>query len=301
LIGARFWKRERNIFSYPIYAQAAYDNPREPAGRIVCANCHLQEKYVEITVPQSCFPDVVFSAVVKIPYDTSRPQLSWLGKKSFLNVGAVLILPDGFTLAPSARLSSSQIFKTQGLFILPYSRSKSNVLVLGPVFGDKNRQVLFPILSPSRVEGGRTEFLNYPVYVGGNRGRGQVYPDGGKSNNVAVTSLFKGVVVGLEEVTTESDIRLITFVLDTGLYCVQLIPVMLSVLVKLGAETFLDQFLTKDPNVGGFGQAELNIVFQEPLRIKLLVGFILSIALAQIFFVIKKKQFEEVQKGELNF
>ena len=27
--------------AFPIYAQQAYANPREPNGRIACANCHL--------------------------------------------------------------------------------------------------------------------------------------------------------------------------------------------------------------------------------------------------------------------
>lgn len=293
--------RTKNSFSYPIYAQTAYESPREAAGRIVCANCHLAEKFIEVELPQSCFPDMLFEAVVKIPYDVAVAQLSWMGKKSSLNVGAILILPEGFKLAPDVRLSDRLKLKTQGLFILPYSRSRPNILVLGPIVGDKNREVVFPILAPSRQEAGGISFLNYPVYAGGNRGRGQVYPDGGKSNNVVVTSLFKGIVAGLEKVTTESDVSLITFVSDTGVYGVQLVPAMLGVLVKLADEVVFDQFVTEDPNVGGFGQAEVNIVFEDTVRIKLLVAFLLSVAVAQICFVIKKKQFEEVQKTELNF
>lgn len=37
--------------AYPIYAQQGYENPREATGRIVCANCHLAQKPVEIEVP----------------------------------------------------------------------------------------------------------------------------------------------------------------------------------------------------------------------------------------------------------
>jgi len=33
--------------AYPIFAQQNYENPREPNGRIVCANCHLAQKPVE--------------------------------------------------------------------------------------------------------------------------------------------------------------------------------------------------------------------------------------------------------------
>jgi hypothetical protein len=56
-------------------------------------------------VPQAVFPDSVFKAVVKIPYDTSIQQVAGDGSRAGLNVGAVVILPDGFKLAPADRLS----------------------------------------------------------------------------------------------------------------------------------------------------------------------------------------------------
>ncbi|KAD4385162.1 hypothetical protein E3N88_25330 [Mikania micrantha] len=51
-------------------AAQGYENPREATGRIVCANCHLANKPVDIEVPQAVLPDTVFEAVVRIPYDT---------------------------------------------------------------------------------------------------------------------------------------------------------------------------------------------------------------------------------------
>ena len=66
--------------AYPIFAQQNYENPREANGRIVCANCHLAQKDVELEVPQSVLPDTVFEAVVKIPYDQQVKQV--LGSKS---------------------------------------------------------------------------------------------------------------------------------------------------------------------------------------------------------------------------
>ena len=56
-------------YAYPVFAQQAYENPREATGRIVCANCHLAQKPTEIEVPQAVLPDTVFEAVVGIPYD----------------------------------------------------------------------------------------------------------------------------------------------------------------------------------------------------------------------------------------
>ena len=86
--------------AYPIFAQQNYENPREATGRIVCANCHLASKPVDIEVPQAVLPDTVFEAVVKIPYDMQLKQVLANGKKGALNVGAVLILTAGFELAP---------------------------------------------------------------------------------------------------------------------------------------------------------------------------------------------------------
>jgi apocytochrome f len=94
-----------DVQAYPIYAQQAYENPREATGRIVCANCHLASKPVELEVPQAVLPDTVFEAVVKIPYDLSKQQVQGNGSRGPLNVGAVMVLPEGFKLAPKDRLS----------------------------------------------------------------------------------------------------------------------------------------------------------------------------------------------------
>jgi len=41
------------VQAYPIFAQQNYENPREATGRIVCANCHLAQKPVDLEVPQA--------------------------------------------------------------------------------------------------------------------------------------------------------------------------------------------------------------------------------------------------------
>ncbi len=55
--------------------------------------------------------------------------------------------------------------------------------MIGPVPGKKYSEIVFPILSPDPATKKDAHFLKYPIYVGGNRGRGQIYPDGSKSNN----------------------------------------------------------------------------------------------------------------------
>jgi hypothetical protein len=47
--------------------------------------------------------------------------------------------------------------------------------------------------------------------------------------------------------------------------------------------------ITNNPNVGGFGQAETEIVLQNPARVQGLIVFLGTIFLTQIFLVLKRK------------
>jgi apocytochrome f len=286
-------------YAYPVFAQNAYENPREATGRIVCANCHLAQKPVEIEVPQAVLPDTVFEAVVSVPYDTSIKQVTGNGKRGPLNVGAVLVLPEGFQLAPKDRLSDEIKAKTKGVFIQPYSKSKSNILVVGPISGDKNRQIVFPVLAPDPAQNKDVNFLNYPIFVGGNRGRGQVYPSGEKSNNTTVTSTVAGQITAMEPGEKGKTNVIVESV--SGGTVTQVIPAGLDISVKVNDVIKADQPLTLDPNVGGFGQTETEIILQNPNRVKGMIAFFFTVTIAQVLLVIKKKQFEKVQAAEMNF
>ena len=48
------------------------------------------------------------------------------------------------------------------------------------------------MLSPDPSTNKDVFFVKYPIYVGANRGRGQVYPTGEKTNN----NIFNAVVAG---------------------------------------------------------------------------------------------------------
>ena len=110
--------------AYPVFAQQNYENPREANGRIVCANCHLAQKPTEIEVPQAVLPNTVFEAVVQIPYEKQLQQVQGNGKKGDLNVGMVLILPEGFELAPADRIPEELKKKVGNIYYQPYSPEK---------------------------------------------------------------------------------------------------------------------------------------------------------------------------------
>ncbi|KAK8936558.1 Apocytochrome f [Platanthera zijinensis] len=171
-----------------------YENPREATWRIVFANCHLANKPVDIEVPQAVLPDTVFKAVIRISYDMQLKQVLANGKKGALNVGAVLILPEGFKLAPPDRISPEMKEKMGNLSFQCYRPNKRNIIVIGHVLGQKYSEIVFPILSTDLAKKKDIHFLKYPIYVGGNRGRGQIYPDGSKSNNTVYNATSSGIV-----------------------------------------------------------------------------------------------------------
>jgi len=285
--------------AFPIYAQQAYKNPREANGRIVCANCHLASKTVELEAPQSILPDQVFETTVKIPYDTSKKQILGSGKKGGLNVGAVLVLPEGFKLAPKDKLDAELKAKTSSVYITPYSPTLENILVVGPVQGEKNQEIHFPILAPNPETDKRVHFFKYPLYVGGNRGRGQVYPDGQKTNNNQYFSSTSGKITDIE--VNEKTGTKVTVQDANGNSVEQLLPAGLDLLVSKNDVVRVDQPLSVDPNVGGFGQTDKEIVLQNPARIYGFVAFAFVTMLTQTLLVVKKKQFEKVQAAEMNF
>ncbi|WP_013320396.1 cytochrome f [Gloeothece verrucosa] len=285
--------------AYPFWAQeTAPETPREATGRIVCANCHLAQKPAEIEIPQSVLPDTVFEAVVKIPYDHSVQQVLGDGSKGGLNVGAVLMLPDGFKIAPPDRIPEELQEKVGDLYFQTYKEGQDNVVIVGPLPGDQYEEIVFPILSPDPAKDKNIEFGKYSVHLGANRGRGQVYPTGQSSNN----NLFKASVAGTitDIVSLEEGGYEVTISGDNG-QAVEAIPAGPELIVSQGQQVAAGEALTNNPNVGGFGQKDTEVVLQSPTRITWLLVFLAAIMLAQILLVIKKKQVERVQAAEMNF
>jgi apocytochrome f len=285
-------------FAFPIYAQQAYENPREANGRIVCANCHLAQKPTEFEAPTSILPDTVFETIVKIPYDLTKKQILGNGQKGGLNVGAVVILPEGFKLAPKTRLEDSLKGKLKGLYITPYSATKENILVVGPISGEKYQEITFPILAPDPAKDKNVYFVKYPIYVGANRGRGQLYPTGEKTNNNVVNAALTGKIQEIKENSKDYEISILA---TSGENKIQNISKDLELVVKVNQLVEQDQPLTVNPNVGGFGQTETEIVLQDPNRIYGYIAFSISVIIAQSMLVFKKKQYEKVQIAELDF
>ena len=286
-------------WAYPFWAQQNYDSPREATGKIVCANCHLAKKLTQAEVPQSVLPDTVFTASVKIPYEEGLQEIGADGSDVGLQVGAVVMLPDGFTLAPQDRWTEEMKEETEGVYFSQYSDDQPNILLVGPIPGDQHQEVVFPLLSPDPATDSNIHFGKYQLHVGGNRGRGQVYPTGEKSNNAVYTAPASGSVAAIEDGDNGSSI--LTINTADGAAVTETIPVGPQLLVNVGDNVEAGAALTNDPNVGGFGQVDAEIVLQNPVRIYGLLAFFAAVALAQIMLVLKKRQIEKVQAAEGNF
>ncbi|KAG5589159.1 hypothetical protein H5410_039673 [Solanum commersonii] len=236
--------------AYPTFAQQSYENPREATGCIVCANCHLANKPVEIEVPQALLSDTVFEAVVRIPYDMHLKQVLANGKN------------------------------------------------MGPVPSKKYSEITFSILSPDPATKKDVHFEKYPISWR-ERGRVQIYPDGSKSKNAVYNATAAGIVSKIIRKDKGGYEITITDASD-GHQVVDIIPPRPELLVSEGESIKFDQPLTSNPNVGGFGQGDAKIVLQDPLRVQRLLFFLASVILAQIFLVLKKKEFDKVQLAEMN-
>jgi apocytochrome f len=285
--------------AYPFWAQQNYETPREPTGRIVCANCHLGAKPTEIEVPQSVLPDTVFKAVVKIPYDTNVQQVVSTGEKGPLNVGAVLVLPEGFKIAPEDRIPEEMKEEVGPSYLFQnYSETQDNIVLVGPLPGDQYQEIVFPILSPDPNTDKSIAFGKYSVHVGGNRGRGQVYPTGEKSNNAVFNSSAAGTITNIVPANGGYEVSIQT---DAGETVTDTIPAGPELIVSEGQTVAAGTALTSDPNVGGFGQKDVEVVLQNPNRVKGLLAFLGAVMVTQIMLVLKKKQVERVQAAEMTF
>ena len=286
-------------WAYPFWAQQNYDSPREATGKIVCANCHIAKKLTQAEVPQSVLPYSVFTASVKVPYEEGIKEIGADGSEVQLQVGAVVMLPDGFTLAPQDRWTDEIKEETEGVYFTQYSDEQPNILLVGPIPGDQNQEIVFPVLSPDPATDSNIHFGKYQIHVGGNRGRGQVYPTGEKSNNTVFTAPAEGKVASID--AGDNGASVVTIQAADGTSTSETIPVGPQLLVNVGDTVAAGDAITNDPNVGGFGQVDAEIVLQNPVRIYGLLAFFAAVAIAQIMLVLKKRQIEKVQAAEGNF
>merc|ERR1712050_792829 len=113
------------------------------------------------------------------------------------------------------------------------------------------------------------------------------------------TSSTRGTITDIRPVAKKGGFEVVIKTKD-GDSTTQIIPPGPDLVVSVGQTILADQQLTNNPNVGGFGQAETEIVLQNPIRVQGLMIFFAFTIIGQVFLVLKKKQFEKVQLAEMN-
>jgi len=278
--------------AYPIFAQQNYKEPRDPTGKIACANCHLASKEIDVRLPQEVLPDTIFKATVEVPAKyAKRMQPIADGSKATMNIGAIAIMPEGWKLAPKDRLPKALKKQMKGLAWAPYSKEKPNIVVAGPVPGERYETMTLPILAPDPNTQKDIYFDKVLMYFGGNRGRGQVYPEGNQSNNNQFFAKETGTISAIDGLN-------VTIQKADGTTRTQELLPGAQIVVEVGEQVQKDDPITTNPNVGGFGQAEKEVVLQDMNRVYAYCAISFSIFLSQLSFVLKKKQFEKVQLAE---
>eukprot|EP00440_Ansanella_granifera_P054121 gb/GFBE01058668.1/.p1 GENE.gb/GFBE01058668.1/~~gb/GFBE01058668.1/.p1 ORF type:complete len:440 (+),score=142.85 gb/GFBE01058668.1/:1-1320(+) len=278
--------------AYPIFAQQNYANPREYTGKLACANCHLAAKPIDVRLPQAVLPDTIFKTQIEVPAKYGkRKQPIADGSKQAMNVGAIAVMPEGWKLAPKDRLPKVLKKEMKGLAWSPYSKELPNIVVAGPVPGEIYETMVLPVLAPDPNTNDKVQFGKAVMYYGGNRGRGQVYPEGNQSNNNQFFAAASGTVTAIDGLK-------VSIQTASGETKVQELLPGADIVVSVGEQVSKDDPITTNPNVGGFGQEEKETILQDMNRVYAYCAIAFSIFIAQLTFVLKKKQFEKVQLAE---
>ena len=105
-------------------------------------------------------------------------------------------------------------------------------MLVGPIPGDEHQEIVFPVLSPDPATDSNIHFGKYQIHVGGNRGRGQVYPTGEKSNNTVYTAPASGTIASIEP--GDNGASVVSIKAADGSSVSETIPVGPEVLVRVG-------------------------------------------------------------------
>jgi apocytochrome f len=269
-------------YGFPAFAQQLYTFPIDPTGKVACYSCHLAEGPVRVSSPKSVFPGSTFDLLVEIPTIRGLEQIGPAGDLAALNVGGILVLPEGFQVAEDADRS---MFST-------YSAELPHVLVFGPEPVSRAATLVVNLRVPKDAT-----INTYSIIIAGNRGRGQLYPDGTPSNNSGIRSTVDGWITRIH--TTRDSSNMLCWAGGTEELYVSGLPAGVNLLRDnswtLGTKIVADGLLVSNPNAGGVGQAELALVVQSTTRIRYLGLLLFSVAGTQLALVLKKKQYERYQ------
>ncbi len=132
------------------------------------------------------------------------------------------------------------------------------------------------------------------LYLGANRGRGQIYPDGSLSNltlrKAEVSSICTGVTYLVKRYGS-----VVHLVHGSGVKLVHLLPGQ-AVEPVIGPRMLcqVDTLLGRTLNLGGFGLGEVALSIQSPDNLKRFLALMVLLQVTQLLLLNKKKQYERL-------
>ncbi len=204
----------------------------------------------------------------------SNAQLRSDGSVGPLQVGMVLVQGEGIRVGSEEWTS--------------WSSTLNSAAVLGPV-PSRSKAAQSVLLALDDVSVGTRS-----LYLGANRGRGQLYPDGSVSNlslrKAEVDSVCSGTTYLVKRYGT-----VVHLLHARGVRLVHLLPGQAAEPIigpRLLVQT--DSLIGRTLNLGGFGLGEVALSVQAPDNLKRFLGLMLLVQGTQLLLLNKKKQYERI-------
>lgn len=229
---------------------------------------------MELGLPQAVFPQTSFDVWCSVPTRRTNAQVRSDGTVGPLQVGRVLVFPPSGAITP-----------TEGWTIWPETPS---IWWNGPIRSQDHASEVMAFKTTESIPG------TYSVYLGANRGRGQIYPSGLASNLAPLRSPVDGVITGLTWQAKRYGTNLWVRCSD-GVHLLHLSPGTLVAEVMPRSYLRSDESLVYSRNLGGFGVAEQSMTFQTRQHLVTEIRILGLLLGTQVALVLKKKQFERLK------
>jgi apocytochrome f len=133
------------------------------------------------------------------------------------------------------------------------------------------------------------------LYLGANRGRGQLYPDGSLSNLTLRKAEVSSICTGVSYLVKRYGSVVHLLVHGSGVKLVHLLPGQ-AVEPVVGPRMLsqVDTLLGRTLNLGGFGLGEVALSIQSPDNLKRFLSLMVLLQVTQLLLLNKKKQYERL-------
>jgi apocytochrome f len=220
------------------------------------------------------FPGAATEAHIAVPTKRTNAQIRSDGSCGPLQVGMVVVIGDGI------RVTDPQW--------VTWSSQLASAVALGPVSSQAFATQTVSLTLDELGVGTRS------LYLGANRGRGQLYPDGSLSNLTLRKAEVSSICTGVSYLVKRYG-SVVHLVHGSGVKLVHLLPGQ-AVEPVVGPRMLsqVDTLLGRTLNLGGFGLGEVALSIQSPDNLKRFLSLMVLLQITQLLLLNKKKQYERL-------